>query len=283
MRYLASHEKKVRGTFDFPIELYYVDPSHSRYEMPFHWHMECELILVLQGEFSLSLESESFLLHAGEAVFIPGGMIHGGVPQNCMYECVVFDLERFLHDSAICRAKFEHILGQGENLQNYFSKSSPVCPILDALFEAMEKEQPGYEFITTGLLWQFIGIILQKRLYTAPHTNENQTTKRAQQMKNVLRRIRKDYAKPLTLEDLAAETTMAPKYFCRVFHQITGRTPINYLNYYRVECAAELLRSTDDSITEIAFACGFNDSCYFSKTFFRYKGVNPKEYRRKPL
>ena len=147
----------------------------------------------------------------------------------------------------------------------------------------MEKEQPGYEFITTGLLWQFIGIILQKRLYTAPHTNENKTTKRAQQMKNVLRRIRKDYAKPLTLEDLAAETTMAPKYFCRVFHQITGRTPINYLNYYRVECAAELLRSTDDSITEIAFACGFNDSCYFSKTFFRYKGVNPKEYRRKPL
>lgn len=61
---------------------------------------------------------------------------------------------------------------------------------------------------------------------------------------------------------------MAPKYFCRVFHQITGRTPINYLNYYRVECAAELLRSTDDSITEIAFACGFNDSCYFSKHFF---------------
>ena len=42
MRYLAFHERMVRGTFDFPIELYYVDALHPRYEMPFHWHMECE-------------------------------------------------------------------------------------------------------------------------------------------------------------------------------------------------------------------------------------------------
>ena len=34
MRYLASHEHAVRGTFDFPIELYYVDQNHPRYEMP---------------------------------------------------------------------------------------------------------------------------------------------------------------------------------------------------------------------------------------------------------
>lgn len=36
MRYLAFHERMVRGTFDFPIELYYVDALHPRYEMPFH-------------------------------------------------------------------------------------------------------------------------------------------------------------------------------------------------------------------------------------------------------
>ena len=53
MRYLASHENTTRGTSDFPLELYYVDMLHPRYEMPFHWHMECELLLVLQGEFTL--------------------------------------------------------------------------------------------------------------------------------------------------------------------------------------------------------------------------------------
>ena len=50
MRYLAAHERAARGTFDFPIELYHVDISHPRYEMPFHWHMEAELLFVLEGE-----------------------------------------------------------------------------------------------------------------------------------------------------------------------------------------------------------------------------------------
>ena len=45
MKFLASHESSTRGTFDFPIELYYVDKMHPRYEMPFHWHMEFELML----------------------------------------------------------------------------------------------------------------------------------------------------------------------------------------------------------------------------------------------
>ena len=65
MRYLASHERAVRGTFDFPIELYYVDPSHPRYEMPFHWHMEHELILVLQGTLHLSVDGVPCDLHRG--------------------------------------------------------------------------------------------------------------------------------------------------------------------------------------------------------------------------
>lgn len=55
MRYIGYHENKSRGTFGFPIQLYYVDSSHPQYEMPFHWHMECELILVLGGKFHLSI------------------------------------------------------------------------------------------------------------------------------------------------------------------------------------------------------------------------------------
>ena len=59
MKFLASHESSTRGTFDFPIELYYVDKMHPRYEMPFHWHMEFELMLVLSGEFSLLIDLSS--------------------------------------------------------------------------------------------------------------------------------------------------------------------------------------------------------------------------------
>ena len=62
MRYTGYQENKSRGTFGFPIQLYYVDVNHPQYEMPFHWHMECELILVLAGKFRLSVNGVNYTL-----------------------------------------------------------------------------------------------------------------------------------------------------------------------------------------------------------------------------
>ena len=73
---------------------------------------------------------------------------------------------------------------------------------------------------------------------------------------------------------------MNPKYFCRFFRQITLRTPIDYLNYYRIECAREQLAATDASITEVALGCGFNDISYFTKTFKKYMGLTPRQYMK---
>ena len=279
MRYLAFHERMTRGTFDFPIELYYIDAAHPRYEMPFHWHMECELILILEGSFSLSVDGDVVYAEVGDCVFVPSGVIHGGTPLGCTYECLVFDMERFLRDSAVCRQKYAAALGDSTHIETLFRAGSPAARVVDMLFENMEKEQPGYEFITTGLLWQFFGTVLRYRLYTPSAVEPPRTLRHAEQMKNVLRRIRRDYAAPLTLSDLAAEAGLAPKYLCRVFRQVTGRTPIDYLNYYRIECAAELLCTTADSVTDIALQCGFNDLSYFSRLFKRQKNTSAHSYR----
>ena len=283
MRYLATHEHAPRGTFDFPIELYYVDPSHPRYEMPFHWHMEHELILVLQGVLRLSVEGEAFELAPGDCMLIADGAIHGGTPEGCIYECLVFDLERFLAGTTTCGQRVV-LLTEGEaRLEGKFPAGTQAAAIVSQLFQAMETERPGYELTTMGLLWQLWGELLGQRLLGAAEPGPPRDIRRAQAVKNVLRRIRSSYGQPLTLEDLAAEAALEPKYFCRVFRQITGRTPINYLNYYRVECAAELLCTTQGSITDIALECGFGDVSYFSRMFRRYKGQTPGQYRRAHL
>ena len=79
MKFLALHENAARGTSDFPIELYYVDRSHPRYEMPFHWHLEYEMMLVLSGSFSLSVDGKTKTLHKGDTAIISSGAVHGGV------------------------------------------------------------------------------------------------------------------------------------------------------------------------------------------------------------
>ncbi|HIR46897.1 MAG TPA: AraC family transcriptional regulator [Candidatus Caccousia avicola] len=280
MRYLAAHERAARGTFDFPIELYHVDISHPRYEMPFHWHMEAELLFVLEGELALSVEGTEYAAHPGDCFFLPGGAIHGGSPDHCVYECLVFDMDRFLPESAVCRRKYAAALGDGSHIRTHLPANSRAAQVALSLFFSMEKEQPGYEFVTTGLLWQFFGLIVQEKLFVPDSEESRIGRQRADQMKSVLRRIRRDYASPLTLDELAAEAGMNPRYFCRVFRQMTGRTPIDYLNYYRIECAAELLCTEGDSVTDVALACGFNDPGYFARLFRRHKGMSAAAYRR---
>ena len=280
MRYLAEHERVPRGTFDFPIELYYVDAGHPRYEMPFHWHMECELIFVLQGSLFLSVDEKAITAEAGDAVFVPGGAVHGGTPKDCVYECIVFDMERLLQDSVICRQRLADVLGDNCRIQMIFKAGSDAARLLDRVFESMEKEMPGYEFLTTGLLWQFIGLVIQQHLYGPISQEAEQRGRHSRQMKTVLRRIRQDYANHLTLEMLASEAGMAPRYLCRVFRQVTGRTPIDYLNYYRIECAAELLCTENENITEVALSCGFSDPGYFARLFKRQKGVSASQWRK---
>ena len=62
---------------------------------------------------------------------------------------------------------------------------------------------------------------------------------------------------------------------------MTGTTPVKYLLTYRIERAARKLLSTDESITQIAYDCGFNDLSYFIKTFKDIKKITPKNYRKK--
>lgn len=278
MNYSELYENKKRGSFDFPIELYYVDESAPRYHMPLHWHLEYELITVLKGSLELSVDGEKTVLNCGDCIWIGDGVVHGGTPKDCIYECVVFDLGTLLHDTPVCKRSATEFLANKNGFTSVLRKGTPAAATADKIFEAMEKEQRGYEWITVGLMWQLMGMLLSLKdgqLFTV----DNRT--QVNRLKNVLTYIRNRYDSVVTLEELAAVAGMSPRYFCRAFSQITGKTPIAYLNYYRIEAAGERLLMTDETITDIALACGFNDLSYFSKMFAKEKGVSPSQYRKR--
>lgn len=277
MNYSELYENKKRGSFDFPIELYYVDESSPRYKMPLHWHLEYELITVLKGSFKLSLDGNIITLNKGDCAWIGDGVVHGGTPYDCIYECVVFDLGTLLHDTPVCSHSAAEFLADKNGYTTIMRKGIPCAVLADRIFETMEKEQKGYEWITVGLMWQLMGTLLS--------SNANQSfsiTSRTQvnRLKNVLTYIRNHYDSAITLKELADVANMSPRYFCRAFAQITGKTPIAYLNYYRIELAGERLLLTQESITDIGFSCGFNDAAYFSKMFLKEKGLTPSQYRK---
>jgi len=85
------------------------------------------------------------------------------------------------------------------------------------------------------------------------------------------------------ISDLAQLVNMSEDNLFKFFKTLTGKTPIGYINLYRIEMAEGLLRDNHIPLTEICFSVGFDNISYFIKTFKKYKNCTPKEYRKKLL
>ncbi len=285
MKHDGYNEFRQRGRFDFPIEFHHVDRHHPRFYMPYHWHMEYEIDLVVRGSVTLTLNESQVHAKAGDIIFIRDGVVHGGHPEttDTIYDCIVFDMKKMLAGSHTFQDRIEDVLKHVTLINKYLPASTPDIPqLMQHLFRSMKEEHTGYELVVTGLLYTFLGFIFQQGLYheAASLTLREHRRKRITQLKQTFQLIDSQYQQPLTLTDLAQAANLSPNYFCRFFQKITHHSPIDYLNRYRIEMACLKLTHTNDSITEIAFSCGFNDVSYFIRLFRRYKETSPRKYKQ---
>ncbi len=97
---------------------------------------------------------------------------------------------------------------------------------------------------------------------------------------NIVAFINDNYMKPVSLAKISENTYLSPIYVSKVFKEMTGESPINYLIRIRLSKACELLDSKEMKIKEIAGMVGYEDAYYFSKLFKKYFGVSPMTYRK---
>lgn len=284
MKYMNYREEKKHGTFDFPIEFYHVGPTHPRYEMSYHWHIEYEIIRILKGEFLMTIGEEEFLARAGDIIFVKGGLLHGGIPVKCMYECIVFNLDALMISSPAGDRLLKKIRDDSIQVLNHFPKPDPeLMRITERMFGQMKIQAEGHELIVIGAFYEFFGYVLERRHYIITQDISTKEGRRIEHLKRALEVIENSYPDCITLDDLAKAAGMNSKYFCRYFREMTHRTPIDYLNYYRIEQACFKLATSNSSIADVGMSCGFNDVSYFIKTFKKYKGMTPKKYLSAPL
>ena len=95
----------------------------------------------------------------------------------------------------------------------------------------------------------------------------------------VREQIDRHYAKPLTIEQLAAMAGFSTFHFIRAFRAAFGRTPHQYLRARRLERAKELLETTAYPVTEVCDKVGFQSLGSFTTLFKKQCGATPAEYR----
>ncbi len=251
-----------------------------RYHMAFHWHPEHEILYVKKGKLHLKLNQVEYTAVAGDLFFIQGGTFHEGVAEDeAVYYCIVFNPTQMIPQEY---AEYERLIELSNNrlhTKQYLGNgASSLLDIALKLVEAFEEKDKIPILLTTGLLIEFMGEMIEHHTDADVLPPSDRSVKTLSAIRNVLYKIETDYASNLTLSELAAIANLSENYFCRLFKKMTSYSPIDYLISYRINIAEYMLKNSDKTITEIALDCGFDDVSHFIKFFKRKKGVTPKQY-----
>ena len=95
--------------------------------------------------------------------------------------------------------------------------------------------------------------------------------------------VRQNYAKKITLRDVADSVFLSQTYFSKIFKEETGQTPGNFITAVRVEEGKKLLHDHSVNIIDIPEMIGFESQSYFTKVFKKSEGCTPGRFRKRHL
>lgn len=282
-----QRQLKAFGSPQFPV--YCAEVDMAVLEIPWHWHDELEVDFPVSGRVCMTVDGKSWSLKPGDCLFVNAGAVHSVRAENqepCTLHAIVFHprlvggspesvfwqeyLKPMLSDGAAPSC----LLGTGEDWRG------EALEQIHSAWQSCLNEERGFEFNVRSALSRLVFLLAEHRPVLEKRPSEK-TLRDMARIKTMLQFIQVHYSQPLTAAQIAQSAAVSESECLRCFRNVIGATPIQYLNQYRVQRAAELLLSTDLKITEIGGLCGFQEMGWFARTFRKLKGCTPSEYRKK--
>lgn len=143
-----------------------------------------------------------------------------------------------------------------------------------AQIEAVGSDTDTHAVASREILFMQLLVLLRKSSLAEEATNNDA------RLNQLLAWLEDHFAQEICWEEVAAQFSLSLRTLHRQLKQQTGLTPQRYLNRVRLMKARHLLRHSDESVTDIAYRCGFGDSNHFSTLFRREFDWSPRDIRR---
>ncbi len=287
--YTQYHETKLHEQIGFPYNTYLCTIPQDFDRVGLHWHEQMELIYIKKGSGTVSVGLIPYHVEAGYIVPVLPGELHSidGDPGVRMeYENIIFSLS--ILDSTAetdwCRTNLLDPLRSGS-----LRFPRPITPgtafhaeatrALDQADHICEDRMSGYSLLVKSQLYLFMHALFQFR-YRDP-LQKRAESQHAEKLKYVISWVKEHYREPVSIQDAAALTGYSEAHFMRIFKNETGQTFVHFLTEYRLAAASYYLKETNDSISNIAMTCGFENLSYFIRTFKKKYGSSPREFRKR--
>ena len=261
--------------------------THKQDELA-HWHNSFELIEVVEGKFFCNVDGSEFLINKGNICIINRGRLHHIYTEDhnafkCRKKTIIFNPDYFIKDENIYEKYILPLLEKDAFAHIQFNIKKGIGLDINALMkeiEALEDEKPiGYELEEYSLIYKVIRYLYlayqssKQSIHTAYDAN-------VQIQRNMTSFIHEHFSSKIGLENIAEAGQVSKSTCIRLFHKYTGKSPIDFLNNYRLQMSAEKLVTTSEQITEIAYACGFGQPSYFNRLFLKEYNMTPNQYRK---
>ena len=292
----AAVEKEVKrhGSAAFPLGVYdnyALFPEYSKRVMYLHWHDETEFVHIRKGTARVQIDDNESVLREGEVAFIPSGSLHTAVSANgrdFWFDAVVFSLNLLTSGiSDITQLQYVNALKMRRLQLPLFITvrrdwGRRLSGEVSSLLAAEREKANGWEMAVKGSLFKAFALLIPHGV--EPPRDSHRKYQDIDRLKLVLQYVHSNYAQRLSLDDMAGLSNLSKYYFCRFFKAAVGKSPVDYLHYYRVLQAERLLAETSLKVIDIAMEVGFSDLSHFIRLFHKQTGVAPSQFRarRKP-
>lgn len=181
----------------------------------------------------------------------------------------------------VASGELHHYLAPGRNCVLVLDLPETWCEALglERLFAGQARRLPE-ALVTRGQGLGNAGPALVRWLELALEAGGRNLSAPRLKLLELLPAMRRDLMQPWRVAEMARRCHLAEAVFARQFRALTGLSPHEWLVQERLARARELLQVGGASLTEVAQACGFADSAHFSRSFRRYHGIAPSEWRR---
>ena len=261
--YQNYHEDKKHTLTEFPYNLYPCSIPLDFTFVPLHWHSELEIIIIKKGSGIISVDFQRQTVTSGDIIFILPGRLHS-IEQdgtNSMeYENIILQPELLITgEDDLCAERFIHPLMNNQlHTETFFSPSLPYYAQLSECIRQLDfvcsLKKEGWQLAVKGCLFQFLFLLITNRAVSEKSSPVGE--KSLEKMKTILKYVEDHYKEHLTIEDMAELTFYSKSHFMKFFKSHMGTGFIDYLNDYRLVMAERLLRSSDNSVLEIAVQNG---------------------------
>ncbi len=268
---------KINGQHLFSV--FYSLKKHKKNEYRNHNHNNTELGFILSGNGRYVLGKKHFNVKAGDLIIVRSNEQHC-IPDVESKSLVAINIQLSPYffwnvcPDYIPFSKIKALVNQEVEI-NSLQTSEDIAATFNSLATLFDFKEN--DFIIARKVTEIICRIADKIDYAEEFMPD---IKHFENVQRAIEFIKGNFEKDIQLVDIAKSAAMSRTCFSAAFKTVTGVSPYNYLVTTRIEKARELLKSTNNTVMEIAGECGFSSLTSFNKAFKALAGVTPTVFKR---